>query len=174
MEPKKVHIRGQLVPLHQAGPVQGDAQALCAYQGGDFFEFRRSNAGDRWRMSQSAEDRLHDPAHVVGCGASIQDAANEFTEATHRHPEDRSYVPTVTQEVDLAAASIDLLVLVLGEAMRLGYHDERHGHPRRTANQIGDALGLARWNGLQQLQLCHAYKAGREHLAIERIQATGR
>ena len=31
MEPKKVHIRGQLVPLHQAGPVQGDAQALCAY-----------------------------------------------------------------------------------------------------------------------------------------------
>jgi hypothetical protein len=164
MEPKKVSIRGQLVPLHRAGPVQGDAQALCAYQGG----------GDRWRMSQSAEDRLHDPAHVVGCGASIQDAANEFTEASHCQPEGRSYVPTVTQAVDLAAASIDVLVLVLGEAMRLGYHDERHGHPRRTAGQIGDALGLVRWNGLQQLQLCHAYKAGREHLAVERIQATGR
>jgi hypothetical protein len=125
-------------------------------------------------VSQSAEDRLHDPAHVVGSGVSIQDAATDFTVTSHRHAEGRPYVPTATQGCDFAAASIDVLVLVLGEAMRLGYDDERQGLPRRTANQIGDALGLARWNGLQQLQLCHAYKAGREHLAVERIKVTAR
>lgn len=170
MEPKKVNIRGQIVPLHRASHMQG----FCAYQGGDYFEFRRNDAGDRWVMSRSAEDRLHDPAHVVGGGASIQDAANDFAATSHRPAEGRPYVPTVTQGCDLAAASIDILVLVLGEAMRLGYDDEGQGHPRRTANQIGDALGLVRWNDLQQLQLCHAYKAGREHLAIERINVTGR
>ena len=170
MEPKKINIRGVVVALHRASHSQG----LCAYEGGDYFEFRHDDAADRWLMSQSVEDRLHDPAHVVACGVSVQDAANDFTVTSRRHAEARAYVPTVTQGCDLATASIDLLVLVLGEVMRLGYLDERQGHPRRTANQIGDALGLARWNGLQQLQLGHAYKTGREHLAVERIQAIGR
>jgi hypothetical protein len=170
MEPKKVNIRGQIVPLHRASHLRG----FNAYQGGDYFEFRHDDDTDRWLMSQSAEDRLHDPAHVVACGVSVQDAANDFTVTRHRHAEDRAYVPTATQGCDLATASIDLLVLVLGEVTRLGYLDERQGHPRRTAHQIGDVLGLTRWNGLQQLQLCHAYKAGREHLAVERIQDIAR
>jgi hypothetical protein len=59
-------------------------------------------------------------------------------------------------------------VVVLGEALRLGYDDARQNHPARTAELIADALGLARWNGLQQLQLRHAYMAGREHVATER------
>ena len=170
MEPKKVNIRGQSVPLLCASHLRG----FGAYQGGAYFEFRHDDAADRWLMSQSAEDRLHDPAHVVARGVSVQDAADDFTVRSDRHAKGRAYVPTVTQGCDLATASIDLLVLVLGEVMQLGYHDERQGHPRRTANQIGDALGLTRWNGLQQVQLCHAYKTGREHLAVERIQATAR
>jgi len=78
------------------------------------------------------------------------------------------------QATAISPASIDTLVLVLGEALRLGYHDEHHRHPRRTASQIGDALGLARWNGLQLLQLGHAYMAGRQHRAIERMQRADR
>jgi hypothetical protein len=37
--------------------------------------------------------------------------------------------------------------------VRLGYHDARHNHPAHAASLIGDALGLALWNGLRQLQL---------------------
>lgn len=166
MAPIRVNIRGQLVPLHRAGHARG----FSAYQGGDYFEFHQDGAAGRWLMSQSAEDRLHDPGHVVACGASVQDAANSFNCIRPQHIPGPPYVATSTRGCDLAAASIDTLVIVLAEALRLGYHDEGHGHPQLTGNEIADSLGLARWNGLQQLQLRHAYKAGREHLAIERIQ----
>jgi hypothetical protein len=157
------------VPLHR----DSHARGFCAYEGGDYFEFRHDDAAGRWRISQSAEDRLHDPAHVVGSGPSIQEAADDFT-ATSRRAEARPYVPTVTQSCDLTAGSIDVLVSALGEAVRLGYHDALHNHPERTANLIGDALGLARWYVLQQLPLRHAYMAGREHVAVERIHRSAR
>lgn len=166
MVPKSVNIRGQIVPLHAASR----PHEFSAYQGGDYFEFRQDGATDRWFMSQSAEDRLHDPCHVVACGTSIQNAATDFTISVER----ATSTPATTCDCDLSVASIDTLVLVLGEALRLGYHDERHNHPRRTASQIGDALGLARWSGLQQLQLTNAYQAGREHRANERIRPTER
>jgi hypothetical protein len=171
MEPKHVQIRGQRVPLHSTG----DDRSWSAYQGGDYFQFRRDEATGRWLMSQSAEDRLHNPAHVVGRGVSIQDAADACTITSLRSvgPEGSGYVPSATRGRDFAAGSLDTLVLVLGEAARLGYDDERRNYPQRTGNEIADALGLARWNGLQQLQLRHAYKAGREQIAVERI-ASGR
>jgi hypothetical protein len=167
MEPKNVNIRGQIVPLHRAGHLRW----WSAYQGGDYFQFRPDDGTGLWLMSQSAEDRLHDSAHVVGRGISIQDAANDFTIASLRRvePEGPGYVPDATRGCDFAAGSLDTLVLVLGEAARLGYDDERRNHRRRTANEIADALKLSRWKGLQQLQLCHAYKAGREHFQVERI-----
>jgi hypothetical protein len=166
---KRVNIRGKIVLLHPSPHPRG----VCAYQGGDYFEFRQDDAG-RWLMSQSAEDRLHDPAYVVGRGVAIQDAANEFTATSRRHTEGHPYVPTVTKGCDLAAASIDTLVVVLSEAIRLGYQDARHNHPPRAAGVIGDVLGLKCWNGLQQLQLRHAYMAGREQVALEAIKREAR
>lgn len=170
-EPRRVSIRGQCVHLHRR---DGETRRLGTYQGGDYFEFRHDAATGRWLLSRSAEDRLHDPANVVASGISIQDAANDFTVASHRQVTGCAYVPNLAHGCDMAAASIDTLVLVLGEAVRLGYHDARHHHPPRTANLIGDALGLVRWNGLQQLQLRHAYMAGREQCDIERIRPTVR
>jgi hypothetical protein len=166
---KRVNIRGKIVLLHPSPHPRG----VCAYQGGDYFEFRQDDAG-QWLVSQSAEDRLHDPAYVVGRGATMQEAAHDFTAASRRRTEGHPYVPTVTQGCDLAAASIDTLVVVLGEAIRLGYHDARQNHPTRTAGVIGDALGLKGWNGLQQLQLRHAYMAGREQVALEAIKREAR
>lgn len=170
MAPKNVNIRGQIVPLYAAS----HPREFSAYQGGDYFEFRHDGATDRWLMFQSAEDRRHDPGHVVACATSIQDAATDFTITSLRRVDGAASTPGSTSDCDLSAASIDTLVLVLGEALRLGYHDEHHHHPRRTASQIGDALGLARWNDLQQLQLGHAYMAGRQHRAIERMQRADR
>jgi hypothetical protein len=37
-----------------------------------------------------------------------------------------------------------------------------------------NTLGLAGWNGLQQLQLRHAYMAGREQVALETIKREAR
>lgn len=162
MEQTRVSIRGRIVPLHRAS----HGRWYSAYQGGDYFEFRLAYGADRWLMSQSPENRLHDPAHVVGSGISIQDAANDFT-ATSLRSSEVPYPPTVTRGCDLAAASIDTLALALGEAMRLGYYDERHDLPQRAGHQVGDVLGLARWHSLQHLQLRQAYVAGREHYMVE-------
>jgi hypothetical protein len=71
-------------------------------------------------------------------------------------------VPPATRGRDLVIASLDTLVAVIGEAVRLGHDDARSGHAQRTGSAIADVLRLARWNGLQQLQLRHAYTAGRE------------
>jgi hypothetical protein len=84
-------------------------------------------------------------------------------------PRERCPAPKGTRGCDLTGASLDTLVLVLGEAVRLDYGDARQNHPARIANPIADALCLAHWNDLQQLQLRYAYMAGREHVAAERI-----
>lgn len=170
MEPKRVNIRGAIVPLHRASR----PASWCAYQGGDYFEFRFDSISHRWLISQSAEDRLHDSAHVVGSGATVHDAANDFAATSHRHANGLPYVARGTQHCDLSAASLDTLVLVLGEAVRLGHDDARQNHPARTADAIADLLGLGRWNGAQLLQLQHAYIAGREHVADALISGEGR
>lgn len=171
-EPTSVSIRGQRVRLQRR---DGDMRAFFAYQGGDYFEFRQdAAAAGRWLLSQSAEDRLHDPTNVVAHGTSIQGAADAFTLASRRTPTGPAYVPTVTQGVDMAAGSIDTLVTILSEAVRLGYHDARHHYGSRPAALIADTLGLVHWNGLQQLQLRHAYFAGREQANLERARATDR
>lgn len=170
MEPKRVNIRGTIVPLHRAS----HPASWCAYQGGDYFEFRYDGTCNRWLISQSAEDRLHDAAHVVGSGATVHGAVDDFTATSHRHAEGRPYVPRCTPRSDLTVAPLDTLVLVLGEAVRLGYDDERQNHPPRTALSIADVLDLAHWNNTQLLQLRHAYLAGREHVAIARSSGEGR
>jgi hypothetical protein len=170
MEPKRVNIRGTIVPLYRAS----HPASWCAYQGGDYFEFRYDGTCDRWLISQSAEDRLHDASHVVGSGANVHDAVNDFTATSRRHAEGRAYVPRCTPRCDLTVASLDTLVLVLGEAVRLGYDDARQSGPTRTALSIADVLDLAHWKSTQLLQLRHAYIAGREHVAVARIRGEGR
>lgn len=78
-------------------------------------------------------------------------------------------MPGATRGCDFAAGSLDTLVLVLGEAARLGYDDERRGHPQRTGNEIADALGWRAGTACSSCKLRHAYKAGREQIAVERI-----
>lgn len=45
--------------------------------------------------------------------------------------------------------------------------DGRAGHAARRGNAIADFFGLARWTGLQQLQLRTAYMIGRQHAVAE-------
>jgi len=167
MEPTRVSIRRQLVPLYR----DSRRWHWFAYQGGDYFEFRFDGICHRWLISQSAEDRLHNAAHVVGSGATIHEAANNFTCTSERHAQGRPYTAVGLELCDLTVVSLDTLLLVLGEASRLGYDDARQNHPTRTANAIADTLELAHCNGAQLLQLQHAYMAGREHLAI--VWSTG-
>src|SRR5262249_27525681 len=112
-----------------------------------------------------------DPAHVVGRGPTLQAAAEDFSRSVTR----RTGSPRAARRRDLASASIDHLVSVLGAATRLGYDDGHAGTAARTRHAIAYALGLASWTGLQQLQLRQAYVTGRQHGVSERwIGAAGR
>ena len=167
-DPLIIGIRGQRVPLTPARFIRG----WLAYQGGDYFEFRMD--GDRWELSQSSEWDYHDPANVVGRGATLQSAADDFARSVTRSTDTRRAGPSLTRGRDLVAAPIDAVVIILGAATRLGYDDGRAGHRPRRGNAIAGALGLACWNGLQQLQLREAYLAGRQHAEIEHRRTTHR
>ena len=163
-----IEIRGQRVLLTPARFIR----AWLAYQGGDYFEFRVD--GDRWELSQSSEWDYHDPANIVGRGVTLQSAADDFARSVTRSTDARSSAPSVTRGCDLVAAPLDAVVAILGAATRLGYNDGRAGHRPRRGNAIAGVLGLACWNGLQQLQLREAYIAGRQHAEIERRRIANR
>lgn len=165
METLMIEVRGQRVRVTQASHMRW----WSFYQGGEYFEFRPDGAGG-WLLSQCAEWDCHDPSHVVGRGATLQAAAEDFSHSRSvtRRTGPRPAAPSVTRRRDLAVASIDDLVSVLGAATRLGYDDGRTGTAARTGNAIAYALALATWTGLQQMQLRQAYMTGREHGVSER------
>ena len=163
MEAQMIEIRGERVALTRGSHIRG----WFVYQGGDYFEFREDSA-DHWQLSQSPEWDFHDPSHVVGQGATLQAAAEDFARSVTRGLDRRPNTLRETSGGDLMEAPVDLLVTVIGHATRLGYHDGRTGAALRRGNGIADALGLARWTGLQQLQLRHAYMIGRQHAVAER------
>jgi hypothetical protein len=158
-----IDLRGQRVALTSVSYLRG----RIAYQGGDYFEFRPDGAGG-WMLSQSAEWDCHDPPHVVGRGATLQAAAEDFARSVTRRTGPRPDAPAATRRRDLVAASIDDLVSVLGAATLLGYDDGCTGLTARTGNAIAYALGLSCWSGLHQLQLRQAYLTGRQHRVSER------
>jgi hypothetical protein len=163
LEDRMIELRGQRVALTPGSYLRG----WIAYQGGDYFEFRPDGAGG-WLLSQSAEWDCHDPSHVVGRGATMQAAAEDFARSVTRRTSPRPDAPSATRRRELVTASIDDLVSELGAAMRLGYDDGRAGLAPRTGNAVAYALGLSRWSGLQQLQLRQAYVTGRQHGVSER------
>ena len=162
MEAQMIEIRGERVPLTRGSHIRG----WFVYQGGDYFEFREDGA-ERWQLSQSSEWDFHDPSHVVGRGATLQAAAEDFARSITRGFARRPSTPHVTSGCDLVSASLGLLITVVSEATRLGYDDGRAGAAIRRGNAIAEALGLTRWTGLQQLQLRHAYLIGRQHAVAE-------
>jgi hypothetical protein len=163
MEAQMIEIRGERVPLTRGSHIRG----WFVHQGGDYFEFREDGA-DRWQLSQSSEWDYHDPSHVVGQGVTLQAAAEDFGRSITRGIDRRSNTPHTTSGCDLVGASLGLLIAVVSEATRLGYDDGRAGAAIRRGNGIAEALGLAYWTGLQQLQLRHAYVIGRQHAVAER------
>lgn len=163
MEAQMIEIRGERVPLTAGSHIRG----WFVYQGGDYFEFRADGA-DRWQLSQSSEWDYHDPSHVVGQGTTLQAAAEDFGHSITRGIDRRPNTPHATSGCDLVGAALGLLIAVVSEATRLGYDDGRAGAAVRRGNAVADALGLARWTGLQQLQLHHAYRIGRQHAVAER------
>lgn len=163
VDSRMIEIRGQRVRVAQAS----HQRSWSVYQGGEYFEFRPDGAGGLL-LSQSAEWDCHDPAHVVGRGPTLQAAAEDFSRSVTRRTGPRAGSPRAARRRDLASASIDHLVSVLGAATRLGYDDGHAGTAARTGNAIAYALGLASWTGLQQLQLRHAYVTGRQHGVSER------
>jgi hypothetical protein len=163
-----IEIRGQRVPLTPGRFIR----AWLAYQGGDYFEFRVD--GDRWELSQSSEWDYHDASNVVGRGPTLQSAADDFARSVTRSTNARPGGPSVTHGCDLVAAPLDVLVTILGAATRLGHTDGRAGNRPRRGTGIAIALGLACWNGQQQLQLREAYIAGRQHAEIERRRTADR
>jgi hypothetical protein len=163
METPTIEIRGERVPLTRGSHIRG----WLVYQGGDYFEFREVGPS-HWLLSQSAEWDYHDSSNIVGRGATLQATAEDFARSVTRRAGLRPGAPSTTRGRDLVAASIDALVSALGAAARLGYEDGCAGHATRRGNAIADALGLALWTGLQQLQLRHAYIVGRQHAVAER------
>jgi hypothetical protein len=79
MKDLMIDLRGQRVALTPVSYLRG----WIAYQGGDYFEFRPDGAGG-WMLSQSAEWDCHDPSHVVGRGATLQAAAEDFARSVTR------------------------------------------------------------------------------------------
>ena len=158
-----IEIHGERVPLNRGSHVRG----WFVYQGGDYFEFRL-HGGDRWQLSQSSEWDCHDPSHVAGQGVTLQAAAEDFGRSITCRIDRRPNTPHATGGCDLPGASLGLLIAVVSEATRLGYDDGHVGAAIRRGNGIAEALGLARWTGLQQLQLRHAYLIGRQHAVAER------
>ena len=116
------------------------------------------------------------PEHLLKRAQAARDkaAAEDFTRSVTRRTGPRPAAPSVTRRRDLAIASIDDLVSVLGAATRLGYDDGRAGTSARTGNAIAYALALATWTGLQQMQLRQAYMTGREHGVSERLRGDAR
>lgn len=102
VESRMIEIRGQRVRAAQASH-QG---WWSVYQGGEYFEFRPGGAGG-WLLSQSAEWDCHDPSHVVGRGATLQAAAEDFSRSVLRRPGERSGAPRCRRRRELAVASID-------------------------------------------------------------------
>lgn len=169
METLMIEIRGQRVRVTQASHMRW----WSFYQGGEYFEFR-SDGASGWLLSQCAEWDCHDPSYVVGRGATLQAAAEDYSRSVTRRTGPRPGAPSATRRRDLAVASIDDLVSVLGAATRLGYDDGRAGTSARTGNAIAYALALATWTGLQQMQLRQAYMTGREHGVSERLRGNAR
>jgi len=169
MKDLRIDLRGQCVELTAVSYLRG----WIAYQGADYFEFRPDGTGG-WLLSQSEEWDYHDPLHVVGRGATLQAAAEDFAHSITRQLGTRSGPPSATRGRDLVAASIDDLLPVLGAATRLGYRDGGAGLAARTGNAIASVLGLASWSGLQQMQLRQAYMAGRQHGVSERRREISR
>jgi hypothetical protein len=163
MEAQMIEIRGERVPLTRGSHIRG----WFVYQGGDYFEFREDGA-ERWQLSQSSEWDFLDPSHVVGRGATLQAAAEDFSRAITRRIDRRPSTPRATSGCDLVSAPVGLLLAVVSEATRLGYDDGCTGAAARRGNGIAEMLGLARWTGLQQLQLRQAYVIGRHHAVAER------
>ena len=163
MKDLTIELRGQRLTLTPVSYMRG----WIAYQGGDYFEFRADGTGG-WKLSQSAEWDFHDPAHIVGQGATLQGAAEDFARSITRCTGPRSDARAATRRRDLVHASIEDLISVLGAAARLGYDDGCAGMTARTGNTIADALGLSRWSGLHQLQLRQAYVTGRQLSISER------
>lgn len=79
METVMIEIRGQRVRVTQASHMRW----WSFYQGGEYFEFRPDGAGG-WLLSQCAEWDCHDPSHVVGRGATLQAAAEDFSRSVTR------------------------------------------------------------------------------------------
>jgi hypothetical protein len=163
VEAPMIEIRGERLPLTRGSHIRG----WFVYQGGDYFEFREDGA-ERWQLSQSSEWDFHDPSHVVGRGTTLQAAAEDFGRSITSRIDRRPNTPRATSGGDLVSASLGLLIAVVSEATRLGYDDGSAGAAIRRGNGIAEALGLARWTGLQQLQLRHAYLIGRQHAVAER------